>query len=89
VGFTRGMIHLVRTLNLSTVGVSSSDWSFGQVVPIVLLAAPAIAVVEFFYEGEVSVQSTACHTEMRLEQTMRLKNMSPQRLLPRLRPYLL
>jgi hypothetical protein len=53
VGFTWGMIHLVLTLNLSTVGVGSSDWAFGQVIPIALLAAPAIAIVEFFYEGEL------------------------------------
>jgi len=50
VGFTWGMIRLVLTLNLSSVGLGYSDWSFGQVVPIVLLAAPAIAVVEYFYE---------------------------------------
>lgn len=54
-GFIWGMIHLVITLNLSTVGVGSSDWAFGQVVPIVLLAAPTIAVVEFLYEGEVDL----------------------------------
>jgi hypothetical protein len=49
------MIHLVLTLSLSPVGIGNSDWAFGQVVPIVLLAAPAIAVVEFFYEGEVDL----------------------------------
>jgi len=45
----------VLTLNLSPVGLGYSDWTFGQVVPIVLLAAPAIAVVKFFYEGKVDV----------------------------------
>ena len=50
-GFVWGVIHLSSTLKLSAVGVGSSDWAFGQVVPIVLLAAPAIAVVEFFFEG--------------------------------------
>ena len=54
-GFTWGMIHLVLTLKLSTVGAGSSDWTFGQVVPIVLLAVPAIAIVEFLYEGEVDL----------------------------------
>jgi len=61
-GFTWGMIHLVFTLKLSTVDAGSSDWAFGQVVPVVLLAAPAIAVVEFLYEGEVDllVDSLLC-----------------------------
>lgn len=52
-GFAWGIIYLVLTPKLSTVGIGSSDWAFGQVVPIVLLAAPVIAVVDFFYEGEV------------------------------------
>ncbi|CZR67607.1 uncharacterized protein PAC_17506 [Phialocephala subalpina] len=60
-GFTWGMIHLVLTLKLSTVGIGSSDWAFGQVVPIVLLAAPVVAIVEFFYEddeAEIPVNTT-------------------------------
>jgi hypothetical protein len=49
-----GMIHLVSTLDFSTVGVQRTDWAFGQVIPVVLLAAPVIAIVEFFCEGEVN-----------------------------------
>jgi hypothetical protein len=66
-GFTWGMIHLVYTLKLSTVGVGSSDWAFGQVVPIVLLAAPAITIVEFLYEGEFGLQSETYYTEIGLK----------------------
>ena len=61
-GFTWGLYHLISTLMLSTVGVTRSDWTFGQVVPIVLLAAPLISIVEFFFEGEYGllVATKAC-----------------------------
>lgn len=52
-GFAWGMIHLVLVLKLGPGGAGSSDWTFGQVIPIVLLATPAITLVEFLYEGEV------------------------------------
>jgi len=62
-GFTWGLYHLISTLNLSTVGVARSDWAFGQVVPIVLLAAPIISIVEFFFDGE---QGLDVHIKARL-----------------------
>jgi hypothetical protein len=31
-----------------------SDWTFGQVVPIVLLAAPLLTIVEYLYPGTSS-----------------------------------
>lgn len=56
-GFIWGTIHLVYTLSLSQVGVESSDWTFGQIIQVVLLAAPALTIVEFLYEGEFMFRS--------------------------------
>jgi hypothetical protein len=54
VSFAWGAIHLVATL--STADAGSNDWTFGQIVPLVLLAAPFIAIIEYFYDGEASAQ---------------------------------
>ena len=27
---------------------SNKDWTFGQIVPVILLAAPVLSVIEFF-----------------------------------------
>jgi hypothetical protein len=48
--FLWGVINLVSTLMLSNGG--NSDWTFGQVVPIVLLMAPLIAVSEYLYPSK-------------------------------------
>jgi hypothetical protein len=47
--FTWGLIRLLRTLSITNSG--SSDWSFGQVIPIVLLAAPLLTIFESFFQG--------------------------------------
>lgn len=33
-------------------GVSSNKWTFGQVMPIILLALPLINILESFYSGK-------------------------------------
>ncbi|RII13305.1 hypothetical protein CUC08_Gglean004606 [Alternaria sp. MG1] len=45
--FSWGLIRLLRTLQMEDRGFS--DWSFGQVVPLVLLAAPLLTIFESFY----------------------------------------
>jgi hypothetical protein len=47
--FTWGLIRLTQTLQIDDRG--SSDWSFGQVVSIVLVAAPLLTIFESFFEG--------------------------------------
>lgn len=47
--FSWGLIRLTQTLWIDDRG--SSDWSFGQVVPIVLLAAPLLTIFESFFQG--------------------------------------
>lgn len=47
--FSWGLIRLLRTLQMEDRGFS--DWSFGQVVPLVLLAAPLLTIFESFYTG--------------------------------------
>ncbi|KAJ5924839.1 hypothetical protein N7466_009026, partial [Penicillium verhagenii] len=60
VGFTWGITRLTTLLSQptdwglqsSSRDSDSSDWSFGQVVALVLLVAPLITVVEFFNNSE-------------------------------------
>ena len=47
--FSWGLIRLLQTLQIQDRGFS--DWSFGQVVPLVLLAAPLLTIFESFSKG--------------------------------------
>jgi hypothetical protein len=47
--FSWGLIRLLQALDIEDRG--SGDWSFGQIVPIVLLAAPLLTIFESFFEG--------------------------------------
>lgn len=46
--FSWGLIRLLQTLKIDDH--SSSDWSFGQVVPLVLLTAPLLTIFESFFK---------------------------------------
>lgn len=48
--FLWGISNLVLTRALSNG--EKSDWTFGQVLPVVLLAAPLLAVFEHLYPGK-------------------------------------
>lgn len=48
--FSWGLIKLLQTLGIEK-DRGSSDWSFGQVVPLVLLAAPLLTIFESFHKG--------------------------------------
>jgi hypothetical protein len=61
--FFIGLWSLLRTMNvlypapnfdLLFDGISDNQWSFGQVMPIVLLALPLINILESFYPSESS-----------------------------------
>ncbi|KAF1957091.1 hypothetical protein CC80DRAFT_471573 [Byssothecium circinans] len=56
--FVWGLIQLIQTRRSAHGG--ENDWSFGQVVPVVLIGAPLLMFYEFFYPGErkSSLQST-------------------------------
>lgn len=57
INFAWGLIHLIRTR--TSVFGGDENWAFGQVVPLILLAAPLITVVEYFNRGialEVSLR---------------------------------
>jgi hypothetical protein len=45
--FSWGLIRLLQTLPIEEAR-APSDWSFGQVVPLVLLAAPLLTIFESF-----------------------------------------
>ena len=47
--FSWGLIRLLQASQVEDRG--SSDWSFGQVVPLVLLAAPLLTIFETFFKG--------------------------------------
>jgi hypothetical protein len=47
--FMWGLIRLTLTLLIEDRG--SNDWSFGQVIPVVLLAAPLLTIFESFFRG--------------------------------------
>lgn len=47
--FAWGIIRLMQTLQIEDRG--SSDWSFGQVIPLVLLVAPLLTIFESFFKG--------------------------------------
>ncbi|KAF2785964.1 hypothetical protein K505DRAFT_354736 [Melanomma pulvis-pyrius CBS 109.77] len=47
--FVWGLIQLIQTRNSAPGG--DNDWSFGQVVPVVLIGAPLLTIYEFFYAG--------------------------------------
>ena len=49
--FTWGLIRLLQKAQIDDG--SSSDWSFAQVVPIVLLAAPLLTIFDPFLQGNV------------------------------------
>lgn len=48
--FTWGCLRLFYMLPLGDGG--SSDWTFGQVVPVVVLAAPLLTIAEYFFPGK-------------------------------------
>lgn len=48
--FVWGVENLIGTLGLIDNG--NSDWAFGQVVPVVLLAAPLLSLFEYLYPGK-------------------------------------
>lgn len=50
--FLWGILKLTSTLPLADGG--NSDWAFGQVVPVVLLAAPVLAMAEYLYPGKLT-----------------------------------
>lgn len=47
--FVWGLIQLVQTRGSADGG--KDDWSFGQVVPVVLICAPLLTFYQFFYPG--------------------------------------
>ncbi|KAH7136175.1 hypothetical protein B0J11DRAFT_179519 [Dendryphion nanum] len=49
ISFAWGLVHLLRVRRSAHGG--ENDWSFGQVVPVILIAAPLLTVFEFFYPG--------------------------------------
>ncbi|KAF2098993.1 hypothetical protein NA57DRAFT_56623 [Rhizodiscina lignyota] len=51
ISFVWGVLRLSMTIGLDVTVLTRKDWSFGQVVPVILLAAPVISIMEFFYEG--------------------------------------
>lgn len=56
--FIWGLIRLLQALPIEDRG--SNDWSFGQVIPLVLLAAPLLTIFEsFFKEQPTNTLSTA------------------------------
>ncbi|KAJ9602247.1 hypothetical protein H2200_013367 [Cladophialophora chaetospira] len=52
VAFIWGAIRLGYTLRLYGIDTSRGAWTFGQVISLVLLAAPLISILEFWNEGE-------------------------------------
>lgn len=50
ISFSWGLIQLIQTRKSAYGG--ENDWSFGQVVPVVLIGAPLLTFYEFFYPGE-------------------------------------
>jgi hypothetical protein len=51
ISFSWGLINLIQTRSSADGG--ENDWSFGQVVPVVLIAAPLLVLVEFVFSGMV------------------------------------
>lgn len=49
ISFVWGVIHLTLVRKPDLEG--ENDWSFGQVVPVVLIAAPLLSVAEYLYPG--------------------------------------
>lgn len=49
VGFVWGVIRLKNNLDK---GADAANWTFGQVVPVVLLAAPLLAISEYILTGK-------------------------------------
>ena len=47
--FIWGVLQLAFTLLLSDGG--NNDWTFGQIVPVLLIAAPLISIFEFISKG--------------------------------------
>jgi len=50
-GFSFGWATGQLSSDLKVANGGNSDWTFGQTVPIIVLAAPLIAIVEFFFPG--------------------------------------
>jgi hypothetical protein len=50
--FAWGLINLTQVRRSAPGG--EDTWTFGQVVPVVLIAAPVFTVVEFLYSGLLS-----------------------------------
>jgi hypothetical protein len=52
--FAWGVIQLAEVLQIADEG--NSDWTFGQIAPLVLLFAPIVTVIEYFFdEGNASL----------------------------------
>jgi len=49
ISFGWGLIQLIQARKSAYGG--DNDWSFGQVVPVVLIGAPLLTFYEFFYLG--------------------------------------
>ncbi|KAJ5630335.1 uncharacterized protein N7484_010435, partial [Penicillium longicatenatum] len=63
--FSWGVSNVVRTFDSlsretsnSVVESRMSDWTFGQVISVVLLAAPLLAIIEYFSSGKSEVRTT-------------------------------
>jgi hypothetical protein len=57
-GFSFGWATGQLSSDLEAADGGNSDWTFGQIVPIVVLAAPLIAIMEFFFPGGFEVDVT-------------------------------
>ena len=57
-GFVWGILNLWSAISVSDQG--NKDWTFGQVVPVLLLAAPLLVVAEYLYPGQSALW---CYTD--------------------------
>lgn len=60
--FTWGAVRLwyVMYQSINVEELEDYEWTFGQVMPLVLLAAPIFTMLEGFSKGEAATTSTAC-----------------------------
>jgi hypothetical protein len=65
--------------NWSMYPRGNSDWTFGQVVPVLLLASPLLAIIEFLYPGR-HFERTSQGSESMTDNKSINKNLSQERI---------
>ncbi|ORY00181.1 hypothetical protein BCR34DRAFT_576060 [Clohesyomyces aquaticus] len=65
ISFGWGLIQLIQTRKAASGG--ENDWSFGQVVPMVLIGAPLLTFYQFFYSDETKFSPRSTPSEVAFE----------------------